>query len=271
MKNKLLYITIVVLLCNLNCYKEGNINGHWHIFTERGFPNEFPTLDIIDTISIWEKVRYGDWMKSIVDKGRKTIVLPPMGIYTIYEYDLKNDTLFLVEKGGDRNLYGIKRKPDECYLETDYFASFMLDINLPKIGNKLEDKKMINGLDLHLVIGKPKRDVKYLYGDSIRVEGNNGFVDLEEFELMNMKHDIKVSKKHLGKINTLIFADKNVPMSRLLSIVEKQRSVNNRNIFLVGKRDYKSRQKKDFTYLLLEKGTRFTAGETIENWIERGK
>lgn len=266
---KSLLLLIVAVLINYGCMKEPSVsvNGHWHIISTKGYPNELATLDINDTISIWEKVRYEDSMKSIVDTERKIIARPPMEIYTEYQYKLKNDTLVLEEKNGETILFGIKK--NNCGLETDYFASFMLDISLPIIKNTPINQKDISWMSFQLLIGNPKEIIRNIYGDSTRLETYNGFIKLEELKLFNMKHDIKLSKQQQDKISTLIFADKNVMMKELKAVIAQQKSINNRRIFLVGKREKNSTLKKDFTFMPIEQEVVFKENENLESWLNK--
>lgn len=265
MKDKFLTI-IIILFINIGCEMESNINGHWHIVNERGFPHEFATLDINDTVSLWGKVRYDDWIRSIIDKEKKIITLPLLEIYTEYLYSVINDTLILKEKKGETILFGIKKY--KCSLESDYFASNMVDINLPIINDTMINHKDISAMSLHLLLGNPKEIIRNIYGDSTRLECHNEFVELEELELANMKHDIKVQKRYQDKISTLIYVDKYVSMKKLGKLVDKQRNINDRKIFLVGKRKNNSKTKNDLTFMPLERTLMIEKYENVEAWIK---
>lgn len=267
MRDKLFRILILILLINSGCEKSGNINGHWHIVNEQGFPNEFATLDIDDTISLWGKVRYADGMRSIIDKEKKIITLPPIETNTEYLYKLVNDTLVLMEKNGGEVLYGIKK--DKCSLESDFFASDMVDIDLPIFNKSIRNQKDISGMSLYLLLGKPKKIIKHLYGDSIRLAVHNGFKEMEDLEFINIKHDLSIPEKYRDQISTLVFADKGVSMAKLKELVEKQRGINDRKIFLVGKLKNNSKTKNELIFMPFERNIIFDNNEGLEAWVKK--
>lgn len=270
MKSRTLSIFFLLFVILIGCSKENSVNGHWHIYAERDFPNEFATIDINDTVATWDKLRSGDWLKSKIDTENKIIVLPQIEIYTKYKFYLKNDTLVLTELGRERMLYGLKREKP-CRFEMDYFASLMVDINLPTINNSMYKRAEVGNLNFELFIGRPKIELKELYGDSLRLEVWSRFIDLDKLEISNMKHDLKVHEEKRPNINTLIFTDKDVPMNRLSEIIKRQRTVNNRKIFLAGKQKEDLNQQTKLSYFLIDGELIYNRGDSVEDWIKEKK
>jgi len=246
-----------------------NLDGHWHLTHESGYPPEYGTIDISDTIIIWSQRENGDYYQSKVDKINKKLFHSFLYIPFEYNYKIRKDSLWLRLEGEEKyKIFGVKVTSD-CSLETDYFYNNIIDLNLPSIKKSSEMDRNYFGVNFRLYLGKPKLFVKTTNGDSISLATAEKVVSLnyKELQLTNMKHDIKLPLNRREGISTLIFADSNVPMQKLDKSVTLQRLINSRKIFLVGK-SLNEKGEEQLSFLLLEEEFTYDKNDTVNDWLK---
>lgn len=264
-------MVVLLIFVLIGCENDNtsDLDGHWHLTHESGYPVEFGTVDISDTVIVWGQSATNNDLRSRVDKINKKIFHSPMYIPYAYDYKLNNDSLWLKLEGEEQyEIFGIKIT-GECSLEADYFHNNIIDLNLPVIEKSSDIDMQYFWVNLRLFLGKPKPFVQEIYGDSISFSNSERVVPLnyKELELLNLKHDVKLPRNRVEKISTLIFTDSNTPMQKLDHLLSLQRFVNSRKIFLVGKRQ-DDKGEKQLSFLLLEEELKFNKDATVGDWLQ---
>ncbi len=261
------YWIVMLLSLIYGCGNPDKIDGHWHIYGSEGRRHYYNTIDIKDTIAILYKSKYRENWEFIIDRKKEKMIIPINEIYGEYDYQLKNDSLiFIMDEYGER-LIGLKPEEENCNYEMDFFGPGNIHIQLPILENRLPEIKNKNFL-FEILVGplKTSRDGVDLI--SIQIAGSN-IIKLDELELANLKHEIKVPENHRDLIPVLIYADKEVPIIDLAKILKQQKEINSRKTYLVCRLDTDLRQELTLTYYPIDELPVTSKTETVMEWLQK--
>ena len=261
------YQICILLALTYSCGNLDKIDGHWHIYDSKGIRHYYNTIDINDTIAILYKSKYkGNW-EFIIDRQKEKMIVPISEIYGEYDYQLKNDSLIFIMDEYRERLIGLKPKEESCNYEMDFFGPDKIRIQLPVLENRLPEINNKNFL-FEILVGPLKRlkDSVDLIG--IQIAGSN-IIKLDDLELANLKHEIKVPERHRELIPVLIYADRDLPLIDVAEILEKQQEINSRKTYLVCRLDTDLRQELTLMYYPIDELSVSSKTETIMDWLKK--
>ncbi|MEO1625920.1 MAG: hypothetical protein AAFV25_12245 [Bacteroidota bacterium] len=258
---------LLILLLILACEEPERLDGRWHLYNLNDSPSAFTLLDIEDTVAIWGRGAGGSGISMKVDKDKKFIQPSIPELSSAFAYQVRGDSLILRDPFANQLVIGVRGDQDSRRFETEYFAEQLVDIQLPELPDTTHDPDQMGRMNFILFVGKPKEGLQVKYGDTVRIESSRGLISLSTLWLSNEKHDVKIPEKLRSGIRTLIFADENVSMSHLSRLVAIQQSINDRDIFLVGKRKLDAGEEVQVGYVLLEEQMVFAQTDRVKDWI----
>lgn len=102
------------------------------------------------------------------------------------------------------------------------------------------------------------------------IETSSRIIDIENLSIENEKHDIRIEESKRSTISTILSVDKDTPMELVISVLDKQKSINNRDIYLVGKSQSQNK-KPEVCYLLLGNHNNFESQGSVQDWLDRSE
>ncbi|MEL6658232.1 MAG: hypothetical protein AAFP77_30280 [Bacteroidota bacterium] len=178
------------------------LEGHWHLY-EAGSDNRYVILDIRkDTIVSFDGLNYlaeGNEIGFL--KNGKNInvdsqfILLYDGMYGLYDYELRGDTLLLEEREDvtfmDRRFKGVRKKVEDCDVLADAFSREQVEVALPLKAKHETAISLSKGFIFDIVIGRHKTT------GLTSIEVQNRLVEKEDLWLAFEKFKVKVPRaKH---------------------------------------------------------------------------
>ncbi len=226
---KLLYsvgIIITLLSCVSTQDKLSNLDGHWHVWTERELviffnsaPSSYFSIDIQDSTVTWFSNKPGFERRGKIDYDRKEILGVLYGDNDTIQFDVKRDTLFLYSRNGKQ--IGLRATKDAMDQELDFFATSKIHLNLPTTAatDSMVNYRSVAGKRT-VYWGKEKTKLKNQSDDfQIWVLHNRRVT--ESFEFID-----KYIERTLCKDKVLVFnIEQSIPLSQLFKFLLKIRGM----------------------------------------------
>lgn len=237
MKSPIYYF--IILMSFYSCENEiPDLNGHWHLEYE-GKDNEYnlteswPTIDIReDTLAIIGLNVYGyggiggglSYKENRMRFGAECLVID-------FKYSFDGEKLHLLEEFEDtvddediyKYTYYTAYRCDSicCDKQREFFFGTNVEIDLPVL-KSLKDTVDINySLQNPIFFGKPIATWQPSYGTNYKMVLGRRFGKLEDIDLWEEKHKIKVPEHNWSEIKKIIYADRMTPMAVILPFIEK--------------------------------------------------
>jgi hypothetical protein len=241
-------LPVILLIISLVscCKKDAELNGHWH-FTRINRDAisaglDHLAIDIInDTFAVLDKTRYGG-MGGYLNRKEKTIRFGGECLVLNFRHQLENDHLILnqeeFDQEGERIFIGIKCDSICCDEQEEFFGYSPVQIDLPTFkdtANLYAGRHWPMGYIISIEIGKVKKQYSNFNGEEYKLVLSQKIASIQEMDLWEKVHLIKLpeSKRHLSK--TVIYADKSTPIEFILPILYKLKEMGKKEVYFAGK------------------------------------
>ena len=226
---------------HFNSNQTPTLRGHWHL--EGIGPNssflgtEFLTIDFEnDSLATLGKFKGGyGGIEGFHDSKDKTIRFGGEGIMINFEYEIDQEKLMFYEKRHKKEdgIYtAFKCGHLCCDKQVEFFDGLNINIDLPILyeGNCITSEKL--SLQSQLYIGRPKENQIDDLGLKHRLSFGNKFAKIEDLELWEEKHKIKVPDSFRDRIYNVVFADKDTPMSLIIPLIDYFKNQPQKQLFV---------------------------------------
>lgn len=211
-----------------NLHLTVTLKGHWHFENtdchKTSLISALPTLDFEnDSVAILGKYQKDGGMGGYHNPIGKTITFGGECFMADFKYTFEADQLRIISEGYDGACalkLASKCEPICCDKQAEFFYGKNIDIDLPILAKEKIIPFENTYLENSLFIGTPSEELKAIYGSDHRLVLGNNFATVEDLELWEEAHKVKIPASKRAKIFTVIYADKNTPMKVIRPLFE---------------------------------------------------
>lgn len=259
----------LIIFATIGCSKEEiDLNGHWHLYKPNGTPYNYTTLDINDSIAIIDKNKFNSYNCQINYNDKKDRIEIINDIYFSFYFKIKGDTLLSFDDNGNKVIIGVKPKTEKCTIESDFFATEMVSISLPIMDQQKTIKPPNPNYEVGFFVGKPKSSIQGQYGDKTKLESSTGFIEIDKINLTNAQLEAKIPQTYQDKIYAVFFVDKQTSTNYFQKILDKQKEIIGRDIYIAGKLDEVTNDKSNIVLLKIDSTKSIEPDMSIDDWLK---
>ena len=225
MLKNLTFFLFVFCFLTMSC-REENLEGHWHVYNNSEKSDNYFTVDFDkDSSGVYGKYSISEPSDCSYDIHKKKIYFNNMGVYGIFDYVLKNDSLFL-KNDYDWNWVGKKiRHLDSTDFIQDHFSNIDLKIQLVEVDTlKIESEPFDKKMSQSIFLGYPIH--RYMdYHNHMLLQLGDQFANLLDLHLWNENSKVSKPEYLIPFIPYVLFIHREVKLEEIKPIIDELKRI----------------------------------------------